>query len=414
MVIRSNASTAIVSSLFALVSGLGASACDWREFDDISDTTWVDTSGAPSGVDSSDFAVALAEANNEAASETKQLAVISRSKLTLAFLSYDAAGEVTTKQSISLDSNSGGPFELLPQSPIYAADPRSGRVAVAAGGKIAIGEATRSTLEVATLTNSGKSAGLTFLTTGGKNYIAGASERGVYFIDVTAPTVTTMVCATAPLTISRTVALGAVAVTGSPDERLVIWYETSNAAPAEINAFNVTIAGTSCTLTPAAGAVDTSLSNPTRADYPLIEGARIVAIPGTDAVAVSDPLKGSISIQQFAATRVVSAFAAPDVLSLDVGKIDSDVYAFVGSANTDIDGKSNAGRVQATKLTGVTADATPTMTLYDASPETEQRFGRAVAAVPFDGAGSPIIVVGADNEMFTYFRTSLYAERRAR
>lgn len=421
MVIRSNASKAIVSSLFSLptlaavlATGLVAGACDWREFDDISDTTWVDTSGAPSGVDSNDFAVALAEANNEASSETKQLAVISRSKLTLAFLSYDSAGKVTTKQSISLDSNSGGPFELLPQSPIYASDPRSGRVAVAAGGKVAIGEATRGTLEVATTPNSGKSAGLTFLTTGGKSYIAAATERGVTFIDVAAPTVTTAICTTGALTISRIVALGAVAVTGSPDERLVIWYETSNAAPAEVNAFTVAIAGNTCTLAGAAGAVDTSLSNPARADYPLIEGARIVQIPGTDAVAISDPLKGLVSIQQFGATRVVSTFAAPDVLSLDLGKIDAETYAFVGSANTDIEGKSNAGRVQATKITGVTAEATPSMTLYDASPETEQRFGRAVAAVPFDGAGSPIIVVGADNEMFTYFRTSLYAERRAR
>lgn len=400
----------------ALLSSI--TACDWREFDDIADTTWVDTSGAPNGVDSSDFAVALAEANNETAAtpETKQLAVISRSKLTLAFLSFDGTGKVTTKQSISLDSNSGGPFEVLPQSPIYASDPKSGRVAVSANGKIAIGESNRGTLDVASAPNSGKSAGLTFLEIGAKTYVAAATERGISLIDVTAPTATTAIC-TSATTMSRIVALGTVHV-GAADQ-LVVWYETSNATPAELNSFTVAITGgTTCTMTASGAVIADAVSMPTRSDYPLIEGARIVTIPGTESVAISEPLKGQVVIASFgAASRGATSFAAPDVISLAVGKIDGDTYAFAGASNQDIDGVSNAGRVQATKLTGgavPVGELTPSLSLFDASPGTEERFGRAVAVVPFTDATSPIIVVGADDEMFTYFRTTLYPERRAR
>ncbi len=54
--------------------------------------------------------------------------------------------------------------------------------------------------------------------------------------------------------------------------------------------------------------------------------------------------------------------------------------------------------------------STPAMTLYDASPESRQQFGRAVAVARFNG--QDIVAVGADNEVFVYFRTTLYGETR--
>jgi hypothetical protein len=253
---------------------------------------------------------------------------------------------------------------------------------------------------------------VTFLESGGKSYIAAATERGIYFVDAAAPATITTVCTTTGTQMARIVALGTVKVAGA--DQLVVWYSTTTTT-AEINAYTVNIAGMTCALTAVAGTADsTTLSFPTRDDYPIIEGARIVSIPGTDAVAVTDPLKGQISIHQFGTPRVVTTFAAPDAVSLAIGKIGADTYAFAGAANQDVEGVSNAGRVQVTKLTGVTASMTPELTLYDASPGTEQRFGRAVAVIPFTDASSPIIVVGADDEMFTYFRTSLYDERRVR
>jgi hypothetical protein len=231
----------------------------------------------------------------------------------------------------------------------------------------------------------------------------------IALVNVATPTMTTMAC-TRPSAIGRVVALGAARVGGS--DQLVVWYERTPGV-AELAAFSVVVAADACALTQV-GAVDTALSAPSRSDYPVIEGARIVSIAGTEAVAISDPGKGLVSIYSFGATPGVQTFAAPAVSSLAVGKIGADTYVFAGASNQDVDGVSNAGRVQAFKLSGVAPAQTPELTLHDASPDTEQRFGRAVAVVPFTDASSPIIAVGADDELFTYFRTGLYDERRAR
>jgi hypothetical protein len=399
-------------SSVGLVAALSLVAtCDWREFSDIADTTWVASTGAPSGVGSNDFAVGLAEANNEATNETKQLAVISRSKLTLAFLAYDAAGKLTNRQTLSLDSNSGGPFESLAQAPVYASDPKSGRVAVSSNGKVAIGDPNKATLDVAILPNSAKSAGLTFLEIGGKTYVAAASERGVAMIDLAAPTVTTSIC-TAPMAISRIIALGTAHASGG--DQLVIWYENSPMARTEQQAHTVTVAAGACTLA-AVGAGVTSQVLPTRAEYPLVEGARILSVPDSDSVVISDPLANTVSITRFAVAVTSTMVQVPDIAAVAVGKLGADAYVFAGSPNQDIDGTINAGRVQAIKITpSIGLENTPAMSLFDASPDSEQRFGRAVALVPFTDANTPIVVVGADNEMFTYFRSQLYGERRAK
>jgi hypothetical protein len=386
-------------------------ACDWREFSDIADTTWVDATGAPGGVGSNDFAIGLAEATNEATNETKQLAVISRGKLTLAFLAYDAAGKLTNRQTLSLDSNSGGPFESLAQAPVYASDPKSGRVAVSSNGKVAIGDPNKSALDVAILPNSAKSAAITFLEVGGKTYVAAASERGVAMIDLATPTVTTSVCA-GPAAISRIIAMGAAHAIGG--DQLIIWYENSAMARTEQQAHTVAVAAGACTLT-AVGAAVISQVLPTRAEYPLVEGARILSLPDSNAVVISDPLANTVSITQFGVAVTSSMAPVPDIAAVAIGKLGADSYVFTGSPNQDVNGTTNAGRVQAIKITPTnTLETAPALSLFDASPDSEQRFGRAVALVPFTDGTAPIVVVGANNEMFTYFRSQLYGERRAK
>ena len=55
--------------------------------------------------------------------------------------------------------------------------------------------------------------------------------------------------------------------------------------------------------------------------------------------------------------------------------------------------------------------ASPSAVLHDAQPEENQQFGRAVATTPFNG--KQVIAVGADNEIFMYFRTTIYGETRS-
>lgn len=413
---RSLRSTPMVHRLgLSACAALGAlcGACNWMEFDDLADTAWVTTTGAPSGVNSNDFAVAVLEANNELATpaETKQLAVVSRGDLTLAFFSYTAAGELTSRQTISLSTNNAGPFEQLSPSPVVAADPRSGRVVVASDGRVALGDPSRSTVDTAMLTNSASAAGATFLVSGGKTYVAAASERGIFFVDFS---VTPAVVATCmPVAgLVRTVALGTVTLAGV--DQLLVWYQNdASPARAELQAFTVGIVGSTCTLT-AAGAAYTDLSLPNGSEYPLIPGARIVTLPDGDSVAISDPIKAQVTLHKLSAPTSVTSLSVPDLASLSIGKIGTDSYLVAGSPNQDVDNTANSGRVQLFKLTGATAAASPDLTLHDASPDTEQRFGRSAVLLPFADAASPILVVGASNEMFSYFRTTLYSERRAR
>lgn len=396
-------------------AALGAlcGACNWMEFDDLADTAWVTTTDAPTGVNSNDFAVAVLEANNELATpaETKQLAVVSRGDLTLAFFAYTAAGELTSRQTISLSTNNAGPFEQLSPSPVVASDPRSGRVAVASDGKVAVGDPSRSTVDTVMLGNSANAAGATFLQAAGKTYVAAATERGIFLVDLSTSPGTLVTCA-ALANVVRTVALGTVSIAGV--DQLLVWYQ-SNGTPArgELQAYTVGVAGTACTLT-AAGAPYTELSLPNGTDYPLIPGARIVTLPDGEAVAISDPIKAQVTLHKLSAPTSMSALAVPDIASLSVGKIGTDSFLVAGAPNQDVDNTTNSGRVQLFKLTGATAAASPDLTLHDASPDTEQRFGRTAALIPFSDGASPILVVGASNEMFSYFRTTLYGERRAR
>jgi hypothetical protein len=75
-----------------------------------------------------------------------------------------------------------------------------------------------------------------------------------------------------------------------------------------------------------------------------------------------------------------------------------------------VDG-TDGGQVQAIEIDlTLGLAATPAMTLFDAQPESDQAFGRGVAELAYNG--KKIIAVAADNEVFLYFRTTLYDETR--
>ena len=70
-----------------------------------------------------------------------------------------------------------------------------------------------------------------------------------------------------------------------------------------------------------------------------------------------------------------------------------------------------AGQVLVFEVSPATGlGAAPALTLHDAQPEENESFGRGVAVMQYNG--KPVIAVAADNDVFVYFRTSLYAETR--
>jgi hypothetical protein len=90
-------------------------------------------------------------------------------------------------------------------------------------------------------------------------------------------------------------------------------------------------------------------------------------------------------------------------------------YVIAGYPGEDVD-KTTGGVVRLFKVSAAGIESEPAAVLHDAQPENGKSFGRAVAAVPFNG--KQIVVVAANNEIFAYFRlnltdgTPLYSETR--
>jgi hypothetical protein len=80
---------------------------------------------------------------------------------------------------------------------------------------------------------------------------------------------------------------------------------------------------------------------------------------------------------------------------------DGDDELIVGDSRAASGGEANAGAAHIFVFDG--DNPGQPLTLHDAQPEAEQRFGRALAVGTFQGQA--LLAVGADGEVFTYFRT---------
>jgi len=86
----------------------------------------------------------------------------------------------------------------------------------------------------------------------------------------------------------------------------------------------------------------------------------------------------------------------------------------VGAPRSDPDGVSNGGSVYIYRFVTTPAPGFElAMTLRPAEPVEEERFGKSVTVAPFGATGTKkVLMVGAEGEVFTYFRTSEYDDVR--
>lgn len=85
-------------------------------------------------------------------------------------------------------------------------------------------------------------------------------------------------------------------------------------------------------------------------------------------------------------------------------------YIALGFPTATVD-NTVAGQVKLYNVAPTTGvDSTAVLVLNDSQPEDNQGFGKAVSSVSFNG--QQILAVGANNEIFTYFETELYADTR--
>jgi hypothetical protein len=160
------------------------------------------------------------------------------------------------------------------------------------------------------------------------------------------------------------------------------------------------------------------------------KGSQIVMVDPTHFLAighkdlgVADSFLGFYAISPAGAISAVGLpVTLPDLRTAAVLTVGTKKYVIAGYPTSIVD-NVKAGRVLIFPL-DMTAgiDATPAAQLYDSQPEDNQQFGRAVAAMPFNGA--EVVAVAADNEIFVYFELgpsasnppmgSIYGDKRAR
>jgi hypothetical protein len=425
--------------LLTLTGATLLGACNWAAFDDLSDTTWVDTAGSPDGFDSRLFGEGVAAGGVPSASGGS-FAIVGRSNDIVASFSYDAAGALTARGTDVRDLlGNAGP---LPQWPAFAGDPYSQNVALAAingappGTDISIGVWNATSLAPAGnfpldpdgdqeakvvidlafgKTGSGDPAATDIVLARGDELVVISDYEG---------TETIVSCQH-----SNRFAFSIVAGDFEPDTAgdeviVAVGNESREDAPSQLIVLDAAIIdqtfvdGAVSQCSDALVGTSYLLNIDPPAQEPDFGSAMVTGDFNGDGaldLAVASPATNTVYV--YTALDIAGATAGiPGVIAavsggvafgttLAAGDIDGDGAdeLAIGDPRGFAEGAQFGGYVAL--YPGGDTFGTP-LVLHDAEPEADQFFGQSLAIVPF-GASDHILVVGADGEVFTYFDTNL-------
>ncbi len=413
-------------TMIVLAAASLAGGCKWTEFDDLEKEAWVSSTGKPNG-DSSDYGVAIQRGSKASASGGK-LVVIGAGQAQYTELVYAPNGDSDlAPTALKLNVNFG--IGNLESQPILLADPSNDEVSlvVNAGGQT-----------ISVLTGSGglvphnvfgptSPDAAAYVQPPNRTDVGHAGEAqplqpligsvdtvyGTYFANTPNPQPKTQLMDDlgAPIQIR---ALAGARINQVASDDLVVWTATGKLALYDGKAGwdpAVTMTG------PLTGstAVDTGFAPGKGSQLIVVDGKFALLVGHRDMgdaasfLAVYDVTAGTAGARTPA--RIGNPITIPELRTaavLDLGAKGRFVVA--GYPTSTFDGVK-AGRVLVFPLSTTSGIAeTPAMTLNDAEPEADQAFGRAIAVMTFNG--QPTIAVGADNEVFVYYRTLLYDETR--
>ena len=425
----------------AFVSSMGA--CKWTEFDDLEKDSWVSVTSKPNG-DSTDYGVAIQRGALASPSGGK-LVAFGAGDAQFTEIVYTAGGDSDLAPTALKLNNQFGVGNLDPQ-PILLADPSSD--------------------EVALITNAGGQSIAVLSGTGGlvAHQLFGPEQPDAAAYMLAPPRVDTMaVHPSQPIVASGDAVYGTIYMAAPPTQPkcqlldaagvavqvrgiggakitqtgamatddIVVWAAAgatgklllysggifNGAAPAPAtppNGIGTCIDGTTNGVSrplPLSTAVDTSFVPGKGSQIIMLDRRYALLVGRKDAegyLAIYDVT--TMTGANLTPTRLSPPITLPDLRTATVLDTGSAKYVVAGYPGATVE-NVKAGKVLVFPLDFTSGiDETPAMTLYDASPESDQAFGRAVAVTPFNGKN--VIAVGADNEVFLYFRTLLYDDTR--
>ena len=430
-----------VTGCALLSAGVG---CKWTDFDDLEKDTWVSATDKPNG-DSTDYGVAIQR--GQRGSNGGKLVVIGAGQAQYTELVYSANGDVDlapTAQKLNSQFGIGN----LDQQPILIPDPTSTSdevsLVVNAGGQtIAVLTGTGGLIAHQTFGAEQPDAA-TYMVPPPRvdlpanptpaQVLIGSTDTLIGAFVMNYPAANPVKCqvvdeAASVVTIRG---LGATRLTSTTFDDVVLWGTVGGNAGKLLlypgSVFNGNPPVGTCV-----GSMQQPLAGSTSATTPFVpaKGSQIVMVDATHFLAIghkdlgnADSFLGFYTIDP--GTKTITATGVPvlipDLRTAAVLTVGAKKYVIAGYPTAIIE-NVKAGRVLIFPL-DMTAgiDATPAAQLYDSQPEDNQQFGRAVAAMPFNGA--EIVAVAADNEIFAYFELgpstsnppmgSIYGDKRAR
>lgn len=374
-------------------------ACKWTDFDDLEETTWVRSTQDPE-VGGTEYGIALVGASVGASGGT--LAVISDDSPNFSILSYNSAGDVDvgsnpvklTQQQIS----------VLSDNPVFVAD-ASGRIGLversAAGGSFVVftgpATGTQVAFDIAVMTPPAPApdAAVFVPGVGGANDLLFAAGNTLYTVPAAGGT---PIACTGTDNNSMPLTVAAMAADAS---NLWVWTKSGALISFPLTALSPCNGGS----LPAPGA---NAFTPAEAFAPGA-GSRIHIKDGY-AILTGHPATsttGHVYVVQLSNLTGALVKGIAGMRTTVLATFSSGTYLAVSVPDRNVEGVAS-GEVDLYELTPATGELTEStaLSLHDAEPESGQQFGRSLATMMFNG--NEILVVGAKDEIFAYYKTSLY------
>jgi len=379
--------------------------CSWADFDDLSDQTWVTSTEKPN-VKSSDYGVAIQRGARTGSGGT--LVVIGAGQATYSELSYQASGKASLAPT-ALELNSQFGIGNLDAQPILIADPTSDDVSLvvnSGGNAIAVLTGTGQ-INVHQVFGPSQPDAATYmqppnrLDNGMKQPVqplvaSGDTVFGTFFMTPPNPQPKCQLVGAAGDPAVAVRGLGTV-VNGTVDD-VIVWAASGKLYKYPSSVFN----GCATTQAPA-------LSSPMPPPVAPGHFAQILTVDATHVL-----LQGHGDADETGFLQVYDAGTLmPIGAAITLPKLKTATVLTQGTKKFAVAGYPTepvGGQVRIFEITASGLAAQPAETLSDAQPDNNHLFGRAVAAMPFND--TQIVVVAADNEIYSYFRTQLYDETR--
>lgn len=441
----------LASARLAIASlglGLGAGACNWTVFDDLADETWVDRVTKPEATESRQYGeVVLATPTRGPGTN---LVVVGRSRPSISQLEYDAAG---LRQPVtSIDPTDPLAFVSFAENPAFAVDSDTDRIAftivqgenadptriaVYDGGALSATGPSRSIILPQFAGTPPRAnilaEGITFANL--PTHPAGGNDKKELVIarantllviqdfelaDGGASTFAILGCTHADAW-GYEVAVGDVDATHPGPEIILGGGGERRDGPSRIQIIAPEQVSTPYT---APGGCN-ALAELTSAEQPIDLGSQLAVARFPDDAAtegLDDLVYSAPSIN-----KVFVRFGSGQTAEINAGDQGSDFGDAIAIADLDGDdrpeliigapkadrGATNGGAVYVFTYDDAAANKfRQVLVLGPAEATAEERFGKSVAVAPFGTGTDKVLAVGAEGEVFTYFRTTLYPDVR--